>query len=124
MTIRAWREEAGGARRVLEGSREEEMEALRQSGFEQRQTRWHCVGQRLHGAALSLSLSSLFQVRGKRLGRRGRASFLDSGLNKTEDGSPVCISRWRHVLTVSSPIFDLGHRLDRSLEIALERFWK
>jgi hypothetical protein len=57
MTIRAWREEAGGARRVLEGSREEEMEALRQSGFEQRRTRWRCVGQRLHGAALSLSLS-------------------------------------------------------------------
>jgi hypothetical protein len=60
MTIRGWREEAGGARRVLEGSREEETEALRQSGFEQWRTRWCGVRQRLHGAALSLSLSLLY----------------------------------------------------------------
>jgi hypothetical protein len=54
------REEAGGAQRVLESSREEETEASRQSGFEQRRTRRLASGE---GSMelLSLSLSSLFR---------------------------------------------------------------
>jgi hypothetical protein len=56
------REEAGGAQRVLESSREEETEASRQSGFEQRRT-WRLASGEGSMELLSLSLLCFESVR-------------------------------------------------------------
>lgn len=55
-----------------------------------------------------------------RFGRGRGALFLGYGLYKSQNGSSIWVSCWRHVLGFLHPIFGLGHGIGGPLQTALE----